>query len=322
MIRKSDAISTLGLASIVMMALVHAYLEAGSRLIARGRGSTGMCYNVLVEDQTAFVVNNQGLVILDVSDPDRPKKISAVKGLSPSFAVDLFGHFAYIGGEGGLAVVNVEDPKNPRLIGRFFKGETINVLKTAGDYAFMITSGNFLKILSLHNPESPQEIGQFNDGGRYYYHALGSRDDVLYLADLEQGLELIDVSNPRSPRKILTVPGTEGCNSVFIERDILVLNFPEKSPDVYRISDPRSLLRFENAFDEEEILRVMCLNSNYLIAKSDDERISVFKISEPLNFSPIASCGLARKTAMHSTFIRDKFVYFTGKDMNVFEIQE
>ncbi len=321
MIRKSFFFLILALTSVALMIVVNAYPEGG-RLIKGGRGSTGMCYNVTVEDQRAYVVNNQGLVILDVSDPDRPKKIGAVKGLSPSFAVDLFGHFAYIGGEGGLAVIDVADPNNPRVIGRFFKGETINILETAGDYAFMINSENFLKILSIHNPKSPLEIGRFNDGGRYYYHALGKSKDVLYLADLEHGLELIDVSNPRSPRKILTVSGTKGGSAVFVERDILVLSFPRKAPAVYRISDPRTPIRCENVFDEEEIFSVMCLSSDYLVAKADGERITVFKISEPLNFTPIASRSLARKIAMHVTFIRNNYIYFTGKDMNVFEIQE
>ncbi len=322
MMRKSDVLFILALTLSVATAVVHADPEPAGRLIARGRGSTGFCYNVRVEGQTAYVVNNPGLVIFDVSDPDRPKKIGAVKGLSPSFAVDLVGHFAYIGGEGGLAVVDVADPKSPRVIGRFFKGETINVLKTGREYAFMITSGNFLKILSVQNPESPQEIGQFNDGGRYYYHALGISDDVIYLGDLEHGLELIDVSNPRSPRKILTVSGTEGGGAVFVARDILALSFPRKAPAVYSISDPRSPRRFENAFDEDEILSVMGLSSDYLVGKADGERVTVFKISDPLSFTPIASRGLARKTAMHVAFLRDNFIYFTGKDMNVFEIQE
>ena len=321
-IRNPGVLFLMATTSIVLMLILHAYPEGGGRLIERGRGSTGFCYNVKVEDQAAYVVNNPGLVIFDVSDPDRPKKIGAVKGLSPSFAVDLFGHFAYIGGEGGLAVIDVADPNNPRVIGRFFKGETINVLKIAGDYAFMINSENFLKILSIHNPESPLEIGRFNDGGRYYYHALGKSEDVLYLADLEHGLELIDVSNPRSPRKILTVSGTKGGGAVFVERDILVLSFPGKAPAVYSISDPRAPIRCENLFDEEEIFSVMCLSSDYLVAKADGERITVFKISKPLNFTPIASRGLARKIAMHITFIRNNYIYFTGKDMSVFEIRE
>ena len=322
MIRKSDVLSILALTSIVVMTVVDAYPEGGGRLMKRGRGSTGICYNVIVAHQTAYVVNNQGLVILDVSDPDRPKKIGAVKGLSPSFAVDLTGHFAYIGGEGGLAVIDVADPKQPRVIGQFLRGETINVLKIAGDNAFLINSENSLKVLAINDHERPQEIGEFNDGGRYYYHALGRRDDILYLADLEQGLELIDVSDPRSPRKILTVPGTEGSDSVFIERDILVLNFPEKGPVVFDISDSRSPLRYENIFDEDEVLRVISLNSDYLVVKLNGERVTVFKISDPFQPNPIASCSLARKTASHVTFIRDNFIYFTGNGMSVFEIQD
>jgi hypothetical protein len=322
MMRKPDGLLILALTSIVMVLVIQPYPEGGGKLIERGRGSTGMCYNVIVEGQTAYVVNNQGLVILDVSDPDRPKKIGAVKGLSPSFAVDLSRHFAYVGGEGGLAVIDVADPKHPRVIGQFLKGETINVLNVAGDIAFVINSESSLKILSIINRELPQQIGEFNDGGHYYYHALGRRDDILYLADLEQGLELIDVSDPRSPRKILTVPGTEGSNSVFVDRDLLVLDFPKKGPAMYSISDPRVPLRCANVFDEDETLRVKGLSSDYLVVKPDDERVAVFKISSPLNPNLIASRSLARTTAVHGTFIGDNFIYFTGKGMSVFEIRE
>ncbi len=322
MIRKSVVFLILALASIGVMAILHAYPEGGGMLVKRGRGDTGMCYNVVVEDRTAYVVNNRGLVILDVQDPERPKKIGAVKNLWPAFAVDLVGQFAYLGGEGGLAVIDVSDPRHPRVVGQFLKDETINVLKIAGDYAFVINSENSCKILAIRNHELPLEIGEFNDGGHYYYHALGVGDNILYLADLEQGLELIDVSDPRSPRKILTVPGTEGSISVFVDRDILVLDFPKKGPAVFSISDPRSPLRYEDVFDGDEVLRVKGLDSDYLVAKPDEEQIAVFKISNPLEPNLIASCRLSRKTAMHVTFIKDNFIYFTGKGMSVFEIRE
>ena len=304
------------------MVIVQAYPEGGGRLIKRGRGSTGMCYNVTVEDQTAYVVNNQGLVILDVSDPDRPKKLGAVKDLWPAFAVGLYGQFAYVGGEGGLAVIDVSDPRHPRVVGQFLRGGTVNVLKIAGDMAFVINSANSLKILAISGDKPPQQIGEFYDGGHYYYHALGLGDKVLYLADLEQGLELIDVSDPWSPHKISTVPGTEGSISVFVGGDILVLDFPKKGPAVFNISDPKSPLRYENVFDRNEVLRVKGLDSDYLVVKPDDEQLAVFKISNAFQPRPIANCRLSRKTAVHGTFIKDHFIYFTGKDMNVFEIQE
>jgi len=125
-----------------------------------------MSYDVAVEDQTAYVVNNRGLVILDIQNPDRPKKLGDLRNLWPSFCVEISGTYAYVGGEGGLAVIDISDPKRPREVGQLLKAETVNTVKVLDDIAYVVNSANTLKILAIDAPELPQEIGEFSDGGR------------------------------------------------------------------------------------------------------------------------------------------------------------
>lgn len=323
MARKSNGIIFFGIILMMFSIIGVSHTDSEGRLVKIGRGKTGISYNVTVRDQTAFVVNNHGLVILDVKDPARPNKIGSIKNLEPSFAVALSGAYAFIGGEGGLAVIEVSDPKSSRLIGRFLADETVNVLSISGDKAFLINSGNTIKIQSIANPERPQVISEFNDGGKYYYKSLEIRDDILFLADIVQGLELIDVSDPYLPRKIQTLPGTKGIAAVFIDQKVLALDFYEKGPVLYDISDPRSLARYEGEFSKAKNLRVKGMGSAYLVIKSDDKSISVINISDPGNPILVAKGDLQKKTAVHGTFIKEKLIYFTGmKGMIVFEIQE
>ena len=323
MSRQSTGIICLGMMLILLTIVGTAHSESGGSLIMRGRGRAGICYNVVVRDQTAYVVNNHGLVILDVRDPARPEKIGSVKNLGPGFAVALSGTYVYVGGEGGLAVIGVSDPKRPHLVGRFLEDETVNVFSISGDKAFLINSDDTLKILSVNNPERPRVISEFNDDGHYYYNSLFIHENILFLADLEQGLELIDVSDPHSPRKLHTLPGTEGVTSVFIDQKVMALNFFKRGPALYDISDPRSPARFEGALDKDNSFRVKGMDSGYLVVKTDDNRLSVFKISQ--RGSPVlaAKGSLQKNIAAHGTFIRDKLIYFTGmKGMIIFEIQE
>ena len=56
------------------------------------------------------------------------------------------------------------------------------------------------------DPEAPERLGQYIDGG--YYARLDVMGDVAYLGDMRDGIEVLDVSDPTSPHLLARLPGT------------------------------------------------------------------------------------------------------------------
>ncbi len=78
----------------------------------------------------------------------------------------------------------------------------INEIVVSGDYAFVTAGGNGLHILSLADPEAPEEIGAYDTPHPGYTTGLVVHGDYLYMADGPRGLIIVDISNPAAPQEI------------------------------------------------------------------------------------------------------------------------
>jgi autotransporter-associated beta strand protein len=151
----------------------------------------------------AYVID-QGLVIVDVSNPTSPVRIGSNQGLGDyrGVALSVDGRYAYVAtGYTGLQVLDITNPANPIKVGSYntVGFATKVVLSADGRYAYIADGDAGLRILDVSNPTAPKNVGGIgvNDWARGV--AVTSDGRYAYIADWTAGLRIIDIRNPALP---------------------------------------------------------------------------------------------------------------------------
>ncbi len=163
----------------------------------------------------ALLGAKNGLIIVDITDPDNPQQIVQIPGPSNLWKeIKTYSHYAYIVSEGGQGVQIVDLSNLPSanlayhsyygdgaISGQFNKAHALHIDTTAG---FLYAHGSNLfsggpVILNLKNdPYNPTYAGKFNQLG--YVHDGYADNDTLYSGHIYQGLfaivDMTDKSNP------------------------------------------------------------------------------------------------------------------------------
>lgn len=183
---------------------------------------------------------------VDVSNPAQPMAGSGVElsGSPQVIALTEDGRHALVGMfPGGLQVVALEGPDGVRSVGRYGTGEGTGIA-VVGTRVFLAAGESGLHILDLTNPAQPTRLGVFAPEGRVQDVAV--RGALAFVTrGFLGGLDVIDVSDPGSPRRLAQIPLQGGGGSILMgERHLYVQNFSSNAGfqaggvSVVDISDP------------------------------------------------------------------------------------
>ncbi len=166
--------------------------------------------DVEVEGSYAYVAaNNDGLLTVDISDPENLRAVHTNKWTSTprAEALDISGEHAYVANQGGgLCVFDLSTPSAPVFVEKCDLGrEKLVDVKVSGDYAFCANSYysesrnsvNALCIIDISIPAAPVFAGGYNTGGVAY--GVDIQGSYAYLAAEENGLMIFDISDPTAP---------------------------------------------------------------------------------------------------------------------------
>ncbi len=148
----------------------------------------GQAEGVHVVFPYAYIADgNNGLHIVDVSDPSNPTFVGAVDTPGYANAVYVTGDYAYIAdGSNGLQVVNVSDPAHPQLAGSFKTSSAANGVYAAGSYAYIANGGTGLTVIDVSNPASPTLVGTKDTSGNTLNVYVNN--NYVYVTDDDNGL--------------------------------------------------------------------------------------------------------------------------------------
>ncbi|MFQ5343005.1 MAG: LVIVD repeat-containing protein [Anaerolineae bacterium] len=149
-----------------------------------------------------------GLRVIDVSDP----AVLAEVGVLPGSVEDVYivGDYAYLTAGGtGLRVVNVSDPTALAEVGAYDAPGDARGVHVAGDYAYLADWRSGLHVVDVSDPTSPTAIGVFDmptSSPRDVYvtgnPSTGSGQRYAYVATEDDGLRIINVSDPAAPTEV------------------------------------------------------------------------------------------------------------------------
>jgi len=114
--------------------------------VSRSEGDTAL----VVADHYAYIAaGDQGLRIIDVTDPTAPVEVGAFNPPSAWFAdIELVDNLAYIAG-GDVYIVDVSDSHNPVSVAVFDTPGSANGVSVVEDYIYVADGNAGLTILNV-----------------------------------------------------------------------------------------------------------------------------------------------------------------------------
>ena len=118
-----------------------------------------------------FVAAREGLVVLDVTDVKRPRRVEgATVPMADANRVYVARTYAYVAaGREGLVIVDVENPEQPRVVQRFTAGGALNDARdvvvgstNASLFAYVADGLNGLKVVQLTAPDTQPKFYGFS----------------------------------------------------------------------------------------------------------------------------------------------------------------
>jgi hypothetical protein len=143
-------------------------------------------YRLAVAGDYAYIADDWGLRIVDISDPAAPVEVSTYTiAISGDFAVA--GDYAYVSNAAGLVIIDVSNPNEPVGVGQL---ETpISHVAVSGDYAYLAGLSGGLKVVNVSDPAAPYEVGYYPIPG--YAYAVAVDGNNIYVSYRDLGLYIL-----------------------------------------------------------------------------------------------------------------------------------
>ena len=126
---------------------------------------------IAIQFRYGFVVDDDGLKVLDLSAPGAPRLVSGASvALAAAHDVYVARTYAYVAnGKDGIAIIDVEQPERPRLDQMYNAGGQLNdahqvkvAMTNASLFGYVADGRNGLRILQLTSPETMPEYAGFS----------------------------------------------------------------------------------------------------------------------------------------------------------------
>ncbi len=249
----------------------------------------------------ALVGGANGLIIVEVTNPDSPQYIVQIPGpSSPWREIKTYQHYAYVvteGGSVGIQVVNLSNLPDSNLTyhnvnpGGITRGHALHVDETKG-YLYVYGSnlnGGRAQVFNLNtDPYNPSYVGFVNYIG--YVHDGYVDNDTLYSAHIYAGkFAIIKMTNKSSPVLLgsQTTPGAFTHNTwksgdyLFVTDE--VSNSFLTSYDVSDPSDIRELDRIAITPGSGSIVHNTHVVDDYAVTSWYKDGFSIIDVNRPAN---------------------------------------
>lgn len=285
-------ISRYKISSIIVLFIFYSFgIRAQGTLTLLGQlNLPGMSYDVWGYVDTSSgkeyaIVGNNGLTIIDVSDPMNPVQVANLNTV-PDFDIKVWSNYAYCvtGGPGTGSIVNIADPANPVIVNTFPSSHNIFI----DDNGYMYAEYPGLIIYDLNpDPVNPVMIWTDSTTDGHDASVIGNR---LFDFHGTSGTYIYDVCNPASPLLLgsITDPAIQYHHNGWTSKDGNYLYICDElavapSPDitVWDISNPDSAIKVGSFTDNSAIVHNLFVIGDYAYASYYTAGLRVFDLTDP-----------------------------------------
>ncbi len=124
-------------------------------------------FGSVISGDYCFAVGSSGIIVLDISNPQKPVQIGYLSLPGISVDIDISGHYAYIASyTAGLQVVDISNPHSPTKVTSLNIPNLSYSVATTDSYAYVgikdASNNGVFKIVDITNPSNPQVKGSIN----------------------------------------------------------------------------------------------------------------------------------------------------------------
>ena len=280
-----------------------------------GSSSTnvGGLTHIEVRGNLAYIINNNGLHIWDVSNNNNPFLLSSI-GLE-SYPQDLYvaGNYVYVSvGASGLNIVDVRNSSEPTLVGSFDTYSVAVDSHIKDDVAYVAHSDDGLLMIDISNLEYPELIGQFETSSFNYDVKL--KDSLAFITCWEDGFKIINVFDPTSPVLLSSLSSFNAWkleinnNYAYVEE----IYPPNTSGNIkiINITDPYNPVEVSSIQIPGLGYQLVYYNG-YLFVACYDAGLRILNVSDPLNPFEVTSFSLPD---VLDIYIRDNEAFVCAAD--------
>ncbi len=252
----------------------------------------GIAYNVAVSGDYAYVADYlSGLRVVSVADPENPEEVGDVAVRSRDVAVSE--DFAYVVYNNNLDVLSVEDPENPQRVGQYRSRYIgwIRSVEISGNLIFLCSLpdydvfedrdfGGKLTIISVEDPENPEEIGSiYNLDDIMDVWVSG---DYAYLAvNNQRGLRVVSIADPANPREVGYYDSPlRNAKGIAVSGNYAYVTDWRRGLFVISIADPENPEEV-GFFDTPGVASSVALLEDGLIYVADHSNLGIYRFTDP-----------------------------------------
>ncbi|MCF7811130.1 T9SS type A sorting domain-containing protein [bacterium] len=172
--------------------------RANPELLSDYNGDYNQNRDVRIVGDIVYFLTNDGLALIDISDPTDPVERSFCE-IFFSLSIDVVYPFAYVGTSiyTSLLMFDISDPDDIRFLGRYDAPNYVSGIAVQGDYAYLATRNDGLRIIDVFDFDNPFEVGSlsFDD---FIPKQIKVAGNYAYLIDWEN-LWIVDIKDSHEP---------------------------------------------------------------------------------------------------------------------------
>jgi parallel beta-helix repeat protein len=161
----------------------------------------GAVHGMTVRGGIAYIANEHGLLMIDVTNPFAPTWQSSIylSGVrAATVAVAIGGTMAYVAQrDSGFSIVDIANPNSPGLVGIFQTPGPAEGIAVSEGKAYVAAGWAGLRIVDVSDPAQLRELGSYDTPG--WAFGVAESGTLAYIADGNAGIQIVDVSDPFTP---------------------------------------------------------------------------------------------------------------------------
>lgn len=231
-------------------------------------------FDVAYRQGVVYVGANNGLRMVDVTNPTVPDVIGTFATGNEVVSIDVFGTTAFIN-QPNLQVLDISDPTAPQEV-QTFSQIYLSIVARAGSQVYL--ASHDIQVMSVSGSGWLTQIGTYLP--RYTLKDIALKDSLAFLAEYSSGIRVVDVSNPEEPTELDTL--RMRADNIVVVGDYGYVP-AGTGVHILDISVPTELVQVA-FFQTAEFVAGLATDRNYLFATGRN-LLSVIDISSPA--SPI-----------------------------------
>jgi hypothetical protein len=179
-----------------------------------GSGTSGSLARFAIVNNTLYMVDYMSLKVYNITDPATTTHVTTKHIGQNIETIFSYKNTLFIGSSEGVYTYSLLDPLNPQQLGRATHARSCDPVVANDSIAYVTLRGGSAcgpvqEGLYIHSVKNPDNIHLIKTYPMPTPKGLGLKDSFLYVCQLQQGMSVLDVTNPLNPQLIKKITGSE-----------------------------------------------------------------------------------------------------------------